>query len=195
MKTIRLFILSLLVSVSLSGCLALYGIKPNKNVQVNECLDEIQKWYPQSKVGVLDKAYFESFGSSANDSSCSPLASERLQPLSIHIYDRHQQVFFATNCYAGGFPNLKWERVGNFSEFPPLSLVQTMSNITETQHLKFAQLTNHKLDNQKRFVVVLHVTFNMKRQSKRLVRFITKELSERNDTEVIILHSPIFQMG
>ena len=120
---------------------------------------------------------------------------DHFQPLQAIYYDKiGQMCSFHINCYCGGFPNLKWNRNGNFDVFLPKQQAPIDSVFTLEKQLSFVQpLAHHDTLNIKSFdyVIVVYWTRYMGRQSKRLIELVQKNarLTNRERVKIIYVNS------
>jgi hypothetical protein len=98
------------------------------------------------------------------------------QPLQAMYFDANGQLFrYYVNCYAGGFPNLKWNRFGGLNQFPPLPQAPVDSLLTLNQLVAFARPIEQVQDfNQSDTTIVVFWNRMMGRQSKRFIKFINR---------------------
>ncbi len=101
---------------------------------------------------------------------------DHYQPLQALYYNQMGElVSFQVNCYAGGFPNLQWERDSIFNTFPPLGQAKVDSLLPLGKLLTFIRpVGNSKpvdTEDLDYFIVVQWNRF-MGRQSKRLIRLV-----------------------
>lgn len=103
------------------------------------------------------------------------------------------------NCYAGGFPNLNWNKNDAFRNFPPKQQAPVDSLFTLSQLIKYLNESNHKqlkLQADQWCVVIIWSHF-MKRQSMRLIRYIQGNLTNHkvNATVVYVNADNLFAAG
>ncbi len=98
------------------------------------------------------------------------------QPLQALYFDANGQLFrYYVNCYAGGFPNLKWNRTGGLNQFPPLPQAPEDSLLTINQLAAFIRPTAQAQDfNHSDTTIVVFWNRMMGRQSKRFIKLINK---------------------
>ena len=183
----RVFISVIAGAMFLYSCRSImtkaYGIKDIKYLS-NE---EIQKSsagleIPSDQSFELDKYYFTAI--SGRDSvrnlngKCSPMISKYMQPLQLMYFnEKGELISFHNNCYAGGFPKLKWNSDGQFNQFIPTTTIP----ITDTAlrlnillpHIK--PLNGNLLLTSDTTVILFWSEF-MHKQSKNLIRTAKKNL-------------------
>lgn len=110
------------VFLMLQGCGKLMGLKKLKP-QTEEAISQLAKRYqiPPADCYVLDSSYHRLI--SEVYAGMPTAAKDNLQPLQVIYYSKENSfqypVSWHINCYAGGFPNLKWNRDGRMEQFPP----------------------------------------------------------------------------
>lgn len=117
------------------------------------------------------------------------------QPLQALYYNQKGElVSFQVNCYAGGFPNLQWERDSIFTAFPPLEQTKVDSLMSLRKLLTFILPTANskpiEVEGLDYFVVVQWNRF-MGRQSKRLIRIVQQNslLAENVNVRIIYVNT------
>lgn len=159
----------------------LYGMKKVKTVDENTIVRYSKKYnIPIGDSYEVDTTYF-SFLFSLDTTQFKAQIKNHYQPLQVLYYDKSGQLqSFQLNCYAGGFPNLKWDRDEIMTTFPPQKQAPLDSIVPLETHLKFLRLLSQTIkinpDNYD-YIVIVHWNRFMGRQSKRLIR-IVKENSE-----------------
>jgi hypothetical protein len=113
------------------------------------------------------------------DSLNPALAKNLLQPIQAMYFDSTGKLIsYHINCYAGGYPNLNWNRNGNFDVFPAKTQAPCDSSITLSwilPHLKPLELPCVKIKDLNYTVVVFWSRWTG-RQSRHLVEFVQKNL-------------------
>ena len=97
------------------SCKLIYGLK--KNVPLSQ--EEIKETANRFKIintYSIDSSYLLFLISITNHQ----LAKNHFQPLQALYYNKAgKSIASFLNCYAGGFPNLKWNKNSNLNTFPP----------------------------------------------------------------------------
>jgi hypothetical protein len=155
----------------------IYGVKNYKTIDEALILKQSKKYkIPESSMYYVDSAYFGYFKNL--DSVHNQVAKDRMQPLQACYYDASGQlVSFQINCYAGGFPNLKWNRGGIFSSFIPKQQAPLDTLLNLQEHTEFLRPINEKTqisDGHFDYVIMVHWTVLLGRQSKRLIRYVQR---------------------
>ncbi len=177
-------LISLIFWLSVSGCTTItsgiYGIKKPKRTDDEEIIRCASKFgIPIQDVFVMDTSYVSWLHSFDGEKHHEEIKNH-FQPLQELCFDKNGNlVSYQINCYAGGFPNLKWNRNGIMDTFPPkprapvdtlLSLNRQLSFITPLQPHK-------KVENDSaEYYVFIYWNRFMGRQSKRFVRITTGNL-------------------
>lgn len=149
---------------------------------------------PESDAYELDSTYY-TFVKSLDTSLYKQVQKDHFQPLQAIYYAKTGQMCsFHINCYCGGFPNLKWNRNGNFDTFLPKQQAPLDSVFTLEKQLSFIQpLSNQDVLDVSPFdyVVVVHWSRYMGRQSKRLIALVQKNagLTNRERIKIIYVNS------
>jgi hypothetical protein len=195
----RLLLLTIFTSLTLTSCtkvfMGIYGIKSIKEVDQRTILKYGKKFnIPASDNYQLDTAYF-SYLFSLDTIQFKEQIKNHYQPLQALYYDNEGNLkSFQINCYAGGFPNLKWDRNEIFTSFLPKLQAPIDSILPLDTHLKYllpiATTENFSKDNYD-FIVVVHWNRFMGRQSKRLIKFVqeNEKLSEEKKVKILYVNS------
>lgn len=210
------FLFLLVFTCLLTSCNAvltkMYGLR-TRNEAVS---DETRAGYAR-EFGVPPDAWYELDGSladylmstyvagkdSVEQSKYAGAINNHLQPLQAMYFDcAGQLVSYHVNCYAGGFPNLKWNHDDAFSSFPPAS-VSPLDTLVSLQdllpHVKTpAGETPICQSSPADYTVVVMWPVFMGRQSKRLIKMVKKNLKTAPDTlraELLLVNNDAFQLG
>jgi hypothetical protein len=191
--------LSLFLLSSCSSILtAAMGVKEPKPLTQDELLKEAKRQdIPQQNIAQLDTLYLAYFKEKKNPENEGSI-NNHLQPLQACYYDKKGQlVSFHINCYAGGFPNLKWNRDGNFDTFLPKQQAPIDSILPLQAHLNHLQTQGGKtviLNPDMDYYVLIHWNRFMGRQSKRLIREVKQNilLTNKLNIQVFFINSDNF---
>lgn len=153
MKTILFFIVS---AISLSSCMALYGVHNPKRINESN-IEEENKKYKIDNAIILTDSYKSSL-SRVNDDL---IKNDLSQPLQIWVIEDDKVKFSKLNCNTGGFPNLKW----NIEEEYKNNKVYTHNN---DKTIIFFKENNYILKDKKPTVLIFYSYF-MGRQNKRFL--------------------------
>lgn len=128
----------------------------------------------------------------AEQNTFRPLLNNHLQPLQALYFDRNGQIVsYHVNCYADGFPNLRWNQKHAFDVFPPVTVAppDTLVRLGSLlHHIKSPcgdSIKSHT-ETADYTVVVMWPVF-MGRQSKRLIRIVKKNLQLADSLQVNVL--------
>lgn len=183
--------------IILSGCTtvfeALYGIKKLRSVNENDIVRYSEKFnIPVAISYELDTSYV-SYLFSFDTIRYKEQIKNHFQPLQVLYYDRSGNLTsFQVNCYAGGFPNLKWNRNTLMTNFPPGQQAPLDSLIPLASQMKFMKpLFQAELVNTKDFdfIVIVYWSRFMGRQSKRLIRTVQENSKLNTEKEVIVIYA------
>jgi len=178
-----------------SGCsrivMGIYGIK-SQPVPMSEkqLIAQASKWnIPDTLIYELDaikqhKFFFptDSLVAAYNSGNSNPNINDYLQPMQACYYDSTGKLIsWFINCYAGGFPNLKWNKTRAFDQsFPPMPTMappDTLQNLNQQLSL-FIPVGKSIIDSSTHatYTVVVYWSKTFGRQSKRLVKLVNKNL-------------------
>ncbi|MFT4061563.1 MAG: hypothetical protein QM642_04315 [Edaphocola sp.] len=195
-KVIALMPIMLLVLLC-CGCrptmIALYGVKRPHYLSDREIVREGKK-RGYENICKTDTAAYRNYVKSlepAQDTSsqfgvaarsakacASGVSGDLLQPLQLMCFDqRGILVSYYVNCYAGGFPNLKWNRDNGFALFPPKTLAPIYKEIklADVKHV-IASIDNAQPVQNPDYTVIIFWNDFMGRQSNRLAKYLRKSL-------------------
>jgi hypothetical protein len=200
---LHIICLLLLVS-SCSPLLGIYGVRNPKELSQKKIMRYSKRLdIPNDAIYELDTSYFSYLSSlklKVNDSiladSLKKIALKRVQnhhqPLQA-LYFNKQGILesFQINCYAGGFPNLNWDRDSILTTFPPKIQAPIDSLLSESLIMSFSKpmlnKTEIKTDDYDFIVYVLYSKF-MGRQNKRFINFIQNNLKLSNGKNVRVIY-------
>jgi hypothetical protein len=140
----------------------------------------------------LDTLYFD-FIKSYDEENHFRSKRNHTQPLQALYFDENGNLIsFHTNCYAGGFPNLKWNRKGILNTFVPETQAPIDTLVTFNKLLPFLNKTPYTeeiIQSDYDYIVVVFWADFMGRQSKRLIRFIQRNVNlAQNNQRVKIIY-------
>lgn len=170
----------------------LYGLKTIKRVDEKNILHYAKKYnIPPSDCYVLDSSYI-SFLNTLDTILYKGQRQNHLQPLQALYFDSEGKLkSFQINCYAGGFPNLNWDRNEIMTSFPPRQQSPLDSVISLDTQLSFLRqlpqtqkFTNESYD----YIVFVFWSRFMGRQSKRLIKIIQDNAKLASDKKVKIIY-------
>jgi len=170
------------ICVELEGCsgffAVLYGMKEPKSLSSNDIARYARKYHiPADQSYLLDSSYFN-YVFSLDTARFKEQQKNHYQPLQALYYDQHGNlVSFHVNCYAGGFPNLKWNRNGILDTFLPRSQAPLDTILPLSIQLGYiktldGRYVEQSISGDNDYVVVVYWNHFLTRQSKRLIRYI-----------------------
>ena len=140
----------------------------------------------------LDTAYY-SFLHSFDTSLFKEQVKNHYQPLQALYFDKSKQLIsFQINCYAGGAPNLTWDRDSILSIFPPrqqASLDNLLTLDTQMKYLKPLSKTAALTIDNYDYLVIIYWNRFMDRQSRRLINFIQQNSKLSTNAKVKIIYA------
>jgi hypothetical protein len=181
---------------SLTSCkqvfLGLYGMKMPKTMTEKSILKAGRKYHiPPEDSYQLDSTY-RTYLFSQDTSKFKHQIKNHYQPLQALYYNKTGMLeSFQINCYAGGFPNLKWNRNEIFEVFPPKQQAPIDSLLTLNTHLQFLHpLSKNPEKDQSKidYFVIVHWNRFMGRQTRRLIRCVQKSAKLTSDQKLKIIY-------
>lgn len=194
-------ILIIMISLITVGCnpfLGIYGIKTPKEINERK-IERISKRFdlPPANVFELDTAFY-SFLTSHDTSVFKIQIKNHIQPLQALYFNQTGKLLsFQINCYAGGFPNITWERDSIFSDFPPRQQAPIDTLVSVTTQIEYLIPLSHSEkinpDNYDYLVFVYWSKF-MGRQSRRFLKLVKNNrlLSENENIRVVYINNDNF---
>lgn len=193
LRNIRFLSVSILLSMTACTPLILstMGMKKPRIITEDELYSYGRKWnmslyYQQTLlptyVDELEKI----------DSVNPKLAKDLLQPIQAMYFDSSERLIsYHINCNAGGYPNLNWNRFGNFDVFPAKTNAPCDSLVTLSWLLPFLNPVEYpcvKIKDLDYTVVVFWSRFTG-RQSRHLVEFVQENLKlASKETRIQIMY-------
>lgn len=195
------FISIITISLIATGCnpfLGIYGIKTPKEINENK-IERISKRFdlPRADVFELDTAFY-SFLTSHDTVAFKLQIKNHIQPLqALYFNQTGQLISYQINCYAGGFPNITWERDSIFSVFPPRQQAPIDTLVSVSTQIEYLNPLTHSEkinpDNYDYLVFVYWSKF-MGRQSRRFLKLVKNNrlLSENEKIRVVYINNDNF---
>jgi hypothetical protein len=193
---LRLINFILILVIGLTSCSSviqgLYGIKKPKELNDQEIIQYSKKYnIPLTENYKLDTAYL-TFLSSLDTTKFKEQIKNHYQPLQVLYYNKTGRLeSFQINCYAGGFPNLDWNRDSIFTTFPPREQAPIDSIVSRDLQLKYmnpiSQTTDFSNENFE-YIVIVYWNRLMGRQSKRLIHFVQENSKLARGYKVKIIY-------
>ena len=169
-----------------SGCarviIGMYGVNRSVTYISQENIESLAKKYniPLSDWFELDTLYLH-FIRSHDEEIHFRSRRDHMQPLQALYFDSNGDLIsFHTNCYAGGFPNLRWNRYRVLNTFPPETMAPIDTLVTFGKLLPFLNKTTHTkeiIQSDYDYIVVVFWAEFMGRQGRRLIRFVQQNVA------------------
>ncbi len=202
MRTITSTTLGIYASLLLllNSCYSIMGL--NKNIQyTQESINEYATKYniPPEYSYALDTTYFD-FLKPLKTPEIKAAVKNHLQPLQALYHDKNGQLaVFYINCYAEGFPNLKWNKNNILETFPPQQQAPIDSILPLKKHLTLLEPVNEtaillqQIQNQEQDIILVYWSMIMGRQSKRFIKAIqhNKTLSDNPNTTILYVNADL----
>jgi len=197
MKIIIRFFFLIFLSITFTSCafivttiMGLHNPSHKSNSQIDHAIVKLH--IPNENTFVLDTS-FENF--SVEEAQYNGAAShDHLQPLQVSVYDsKGKLISFHINCYANGLFNLNWNSEERFNYFPPKTAAPLDSSISRSKNISMIRDYKTGLlltDNFREYDYLFIVYWNlfMKKQSKRLIKFIEKYRTLHADQKIKIIY-------
>lgn len=157
--------------------LKLYGIKSYRTLDENTVKETAEKFHiPSDQLYVVLEDYrlfLKSF-----DTIFKHQIKNHYQPLQVIYYDSTGFMqSYHVNCYARGFPNLKWNASKAFDVFPPKQQAPLDTLVKLQDQVRFIQLQDQNWK-ENRYHVFVYWSCIMGRQSKRLIRLVQQKSND-----------------
>ncbi len=172
----------------------IYGFKKLKTLTEDEIITTAVKFnIPLENCLVLDTNY-KSLLKSFDTLTQAETVKNHYQPLQMLYFNKDKKLIsFHANCYAGGFPNLKWDRTKSFSTFPPQTVAPLDSLFGYSMILKYthklkpmAQNLNEQMVDE--YVVLVFWNRFLGRQSKRMIALLQQNAALAKDKNLKIIY-------
>jgi len=186
------FILVLTTIIAFSSCtkliIGMNGIKEVDEATITKFGDKYK--IPSEDSYELDTSYY-SFLFSLDTAKYKSQIKNHYQPLQALYYNNGDLESFQVNCYAGGFPNLHWERDSIMTSFPPGAQAPPDSILSLSMHLNYLQplsYTKEFSSSKYDYVVVVYWSRFMGRQSERFIEIIQENQKLSGDLKVKMVY-------
>ncbi|MBS1652294.1 MAG: hypothetical protein JSU07_09820 [Bacteroidetes bacterium] len=171
----------------------IFGIKNIKAVNKKTIIHYSKKYHiPINDSYELDTSYF-SFLQSIDTAKFKSEIKNHYQPLQALYYNKTETLIsFHINCNAGGFPNLKWNRNGIMTSFPPKQQTKVDTIIplkTQLKHLTPVFTSKKNLPDSVDYLVIVYWSRFMGRQSKKLIQQVQKNCQIEPIKKIKILYA------
>jgi len=176
--------------------MGIYGIHTPKKLKLNKIsrVSKRLKLAPEDCF-ILKETYFSYLSSLKKLDTLNNHKNQiknHSQPLQALYYNRNGNLkSFQINCYAGGFPNLRWDRDSILTTFPPKLQAPIDSIISDTVLLSYLisqSSKSRKIDPRKNdYLVFVFWSKFMGRQNRRFIHFIQQNRSQAEDMNIRIV--------
>lgn len=183
-----------------TSCTLMMGLKKPILLSEEKIIAQAKEYnIPIADCYTLDTTYYR-FLSNFTDTALSTAKNTHAQPLQVLYFKKINQwqlVSYHANCYAGGFPNLNWNRNGTFETFVPQQQAPLDSLMNLKDHFNFMKpvegtvafnLINYD------YIVLVYWSRYMGKQSKRLIELVQKNLtlSKGSNAKIIYINNDNF---
>lgn len=176
-----IFIFLFLITFSSCGKIiyAGYGVKKLKSLSEEDKNKTLDKWnVTEGFRSSLDTNYLIELQQLKNDSSLHKKLKNHFQPLQAIYFDKNgYPKSMHVNCYAGGWPNLKWNKNGNFDVFPPKQQAPLDTLFTFEELIGYSESKPAIISDSSEYKVIIIWNRFMGRQSKRLIRYVNRNIT------------------
>lgn len=178
----NLIIIGLSIAI-LSSCKGSYGLK--KTIPVSkDNIDKISALYEIKETYVLEKKPYIAFLKSVSKDSS--FVKNHTQPLqAIYFNENGEMESYYLNCYAGGFPNLIWNKANSLDIFPPKSQTKVDTDFPLDKFLEYFKIEKSK---QKEKYVFLFWNDYLGRQTKRFINEFRNNINKSTNGKVNIIY-------
>jgi hypothetical protein len=190
--SILIFLLSLFSCLSITqSIIGVKDPKPLTDVQITKYSKsfKVDQFYNYR----IDTSYLD-FILKLDTTKFKAQRKNHIQPLQALFFKSSGELQkFYINCYAGGFPNLKWNREGILNTFLPKDQapIDTILNLKrQLSYLRpVCSLTKESVENTFDYYIVVYWNKCTKRHSKRLIKSIQYNVSKASTEKVIIIYA------
>ena len=151
-------------------CSCFYGLKTPKKLD-NLAMQKLAKQLKIDSFLCFNDTLYYNFWANVPDSQA---YKNHYQPLQIFYYENDNLISYHINCFAGGFPNLNWNKYNNLATFPPKNQAPIDTFLSLSTHLSFANI-NHQY--KPKYTVFIYWNYFMGRQTKVFLKKFRKNLS------------------
>jgi hypothetical protein len=202
MKSKFCLILVIVIAIGLTGCksimLGMFGYKIPIPLEEKD-IYKLAKQYkvPPGDCYNLDTNYIWYF-KTIDTTRFKENIKNHYQPMQALYYKNTGYLqSFHINCWAGGFPNLRWDRDNILARFPPLEQAPVDSILPLDSLLKYLKplsLTQKFVISDYDYIVVVFWNRMMGKQSKRLIHFIQEncKLAKAEKVKLIYVNNDNF---
>lgn len=193
MMTKLLLILLFALGFFLSGCMpvlqAFVGIKDAHKLTDRQIVKTSRSFKVDQAANYRLDTTYVSYIRSLDKTTYKAERKNHTQPLQALYFDsKGQLVKFYINCYAGGLPNLHWNRNGNLETFLPKDQAPLDTILNLTKQLSYLRpvcpSTKDTITQDQDYYVFVYWAKCTKRHSKRLIKSIRKNVSKATTEKV-----------
>lgn len=187
----------LVMALYLTGCMSIVqsviGIKDARKLTDEEIVKASRKFNIDQNTNYrLDTSYF-SYIISLDTALYKTQKKNHIQPLQALYFDSQGKLIkYYLNCYAGGFPNLKWNRNGNLETFLPKDQAPTDTLLDLKKQLRFLKpvgVSPKEISTQNYdYLVFVYWNKCTKRHSRSLINNINKNISKATNAKVKLIY-------
>lgn len=183
MNKIKILLLFSFVSINLSSCLLLYGIRTRPYDQ--SAIDNFLSEFDYDHSIVLKDSTYSRFYYSLYSCKDSSLAQNFFQPLQVHYLDSDMNLLSSkVNCYAkSSITHLKWDLNTHFppsSDFDAEICDQVIKNLIVPYPIQ-----------DKEYYVVVFWNLYMKKQAQHLIEEVQKSI-KREKLSLILVNNDVW---
>jgi hypothetical protein len=189
-KTLLLIAVLLCLLPGFNSCIWLYGYRGIKERPDSELQKFTQKNLPGQTAFKIDTlAFWEHY----KDIGDNQLLHDLYQPIQMMVYDsNHVLKSWEINCYAPGFPNLKWEKYINFDTIPPTPLranpyLEVLNKNVGFDFIVDLQGSKIALNKDYDYLFIAYYSLGLRRQSKRLLKAMKKYQEKHPELKIEII--------
>lgn len=193
----RRLLLFFIICFSCASCTGLFlkvmGMKKLRPINDEQILKYGKKYSIEGDLAYkLDTAKYMTFLRSIDTTKFALEMKNHAQPLQALYFDRSGQLIsWQINCYAGGFPNLAWERDSIFATFPPKQQapIDTFLNLEKLYRcvIPIDDITKSDLYYTDYTIVVFWSRW-MGRQSERLIALVEDSINISPEESVRLIY-------
>lgn len=178
----------------------IYGFKKLKTLTEDEIITTAVKFnIPLENCFVLDTNY-KSLLKSFDTLTQAETVKNHYQPLQMLYFNKDKELIsFHANCFAGGFPNLKWNRTSSFSTFPPQTVAPLDNLFSYSMILKYTQNLKPSAQNfsepmVNEYIVLVFWNRFLGRQSKKMISILQQNaaLAKEKNLKIIYINNDNF---
>ena len=185
------------MSISLSGCMSIVqsiiGIKDAKRLTDEQIVKTSKKFKIDQTANYRLDTTFYTYIKSLDTAKYKAQQKNHIQPLqALYFNAKGELVKYYLNCYAGGFPQLNWNRNGNLETFLPKDQAPLDTILSLQKQIGFLKpvgtTSGQVMDQNYDHIVFVYWNKCTKRHSKTLIKNIKQNVSKANNTKVKLVY-------